>query len=232
MLRNGQQDTDQTTRTAAEDQQQPQLQQQPQQQAAPTGEADNSGSVPQQDQQPQERIFGQSQVSAMMAREKAQGRNSVYSELGIDPNDTELIAMVKSFTSARTSVEQIENNQNVETRILEAEHRAVVAEMKAEALAQGAGPQYVDDVVTLAMSKLDADDKADFKTVLGEIRGKYPSLFNDSQEKKDESIGSKGTGTSVNSAQQSGEKNKGAEFGTRLAAQRRSRSQKSNFWNN
>lgn len=224
-----QQNVDQTTRTAAEDQQQPQQQQQ---QAAPTGEADNSGSTQQQVQQPQERTFGQAQVSAMMAKEKAQGRNSVYSELGIDPNDTELIAMVKSFASARTNVEQIENNQNVETRILEAEHRAVVAEMKAEALAQGAGPQYVDDVVTLAMSKLDADDKADLKTVLGEIRAKYPTLFNDSKEKDDESIGSKGTGTSVNSAQQSGEKNKGAELGTRLAAQRRSRSQKSNFWNN
>ena len=199
---------------------------------------DNSSSQAQVQQQ-QERMFSQSQVSSMMAREKGQGRSSVYNELGIDPNDKETIELVKALVTARSqaappTVEQVQQNQQMEARALAAEQRAVLAEMKTEALAQGAGAQYVDDIVVLATAKLDVDGKVDFKTVLGEIRAKYPQFFNVSDATGKDSVGERGTGSSVGSDAGKGDEdqNKGAGLGARLAAQRRAGvSNKSSFWN-
>ncbi len=43
------------------------------------------------------KTFTQEQVTRMMTREKNQGRNAVYRELGIDPKDTKTVNMFKAF---------------------------------------------------------------------------------------------------------------------------------------
>ena len=215
---------------------------------APAGFAPNADNSQQQQQQPQqqqqqaaaqqpkqqERTFTQSEVSAMMAKEKGQGRNSVYNELGIDPNDTATIALVKQIAAANVTGASVATATNdVEQRLLAMEQRALLAEMKTEALAQGAGAQYVDDVVTLVMAKLDADQNADFKTVLGEIRAKYPTLFGSVQTGSPTETGLHGTGSSVSATQNNGgqtDTKTGAGLGQRLAAQRRSSASKSSFF--
>lgn len=182
------------------------------------------------------KTFTQSQVSKMMTREKNQGRNAAYKELGIDPKDSKTIAMFKAFVASQKTDEEkaAEEEANNQAKMNEAEQRAQVAEAKAEAMMLGVKPQYVDDVVTLALSKM--TDDSDLKTIIGEFKTKYSVWFGESEEddekdKKEEKAGQKGTGSSIKN---SNKEKKGEEkgLGARLAAQRRTGSKKSSYWGN
>lgn len=181
-----------------------------------------------------EKTFTQEQVNKMMTKEKNQGRNSVYKELGINPKDTKAIAMVKALIDSQKSDEQkaAEKESENESKITEAEQRAAFAEAKAEAMMLGVKTQYVEDVVTLALAKMTED--ADLKTIIGEFKTKYPVWFGESEEdEKDDKkskTGQKGTGSSVKTAEKAkkGEEAKG--LGARLAAQRKSSAKKTSYW--
>lgn len=184
-----------------------------------------------------EKSFTQKQVSSMMAKEKKQGREAAYREMGIDPNDTAMVKMFKAFIDSQKSDEQksIEEAAEQANKIAEAEHRAIVAEAKAEAMQLGILPQYVEDAVTLALSK--ATDDNDIKTVIGEFKTKYSIWFNNAGSDNNSgnggnsSTGQKGTGASVNNnSSENGKDNKG--LGARLAAQRKgvNGNNKKSFW--
>ena len=194
------------------------------------------------------KTFTQEDVNRMMAREKNQGRAAAFSELGLDPNDANMMNMFKAFVSAMQSGSEQDNQQSAQQqiKIAEAESRAKKAEAKAEAMQLGVNPQYVDDAVTIIMSKL--DDNNDVKTLVGELKTKYPAWFNVEQQNNDDKgkggkqnqqvnnqqqnnqTGQNGTGSSVGNA--TNNNNKGVSgIGTRLAAQRKQgNSQKSSFW--
>lgn len=180
------------------------------------------------------KTFTQDQVSRMMTREKNQGRNAVYKELGIDPKDSKAIAMVKALIDSQKTDEQkaAEKETENQNKVNEAEQRAQVAEAKAEAMMLGVKSQYVDDVVTLALAKM--TDDSDLKTIIGEFKTKYPIWFGESSDdgKDKGKAGKKGTGSSVKNSdnEKKGEENKG--LGARLAAQRKSGNKKSSYWGN
>lgn len=197
------------------------------------------GQEKQQESQPQEKTFTQKQVNQMMAREKRQGRASVFQELGLNPDDAKTLAMVKALIESTKTDEQKAQEKQAQdnAKVAEAEQRAMLAEAKAEAMQFGAQPQYVDDVVTLAVSKM--SDNTDLKTILGELKTKYPVWFttdddNDEGDKGQsgaQATGQKGTGASVKGS----DKNKGTGattgLGKRLAAQRRpGTGKKTSFW--
>ncbi len=183
------------------------------------------------------KTFTQDQVTRMMTREKNQGRNAAYKELGIDPKDTKAIAMVKALIDSQKTDEQKASEKETEnqTKMNEAEKRAQVAEAKAEAMMLGVKTQYVDDVVTLALAKMTED--SDLKTIIGEFKTKYPVWFGESSEEDDKNkdtkgkAGQKGTGSSIKNSdkEKKGEENKG--LGARLAAQRKT-GKKSSYWGN
>ena len=182
------------------------------------------------------KTFSQEQVKRMMTREKNQGRNAVYKELGIDPKDTKTVAMFKAFIESQKTEEQkaAEKESEAQNKMNEAEQRAQTAEAKAEAMMLGVKAQYVDDVVTLALSKMTED--SDIKTIIGEFKTKYPVWFGESEEDdKDDKgkgkAGQKGTGSSIKN---SNKEKKGEEkgIGARLAAQRKSGGKKSSYWGN
>lgn len=175
-----------------------------------------------------EKTFTQSQVNGMMSREKKQGRESAYRELGIDPNDEKQMAIFKAFVESQNAgVDTEVELAKSEAKFIEAEKRAKDAEVKVEAMKLGVQPQYVDDLVTLASSRLSEEE--DVKTVINEFKSKYPSWF--TPENTSNNPGSTGTGSSFNTqTNSSGSGEQG--IGARLAAQRRqSNSQKSSFWN-
>ena len=194
----------------------------------------DEGNNPPDDNQPKddnkgksEKTFTQDQVNKMMAKEKNQGRNSVYKELGIDPKDEKQVAAVKEYlenqkTDAQKAAEkEMENN----SKIQEAEQRVRIAEAKAELMTLGIQPQYVDDAVTLALSKT-SDDDSDIKSILTELKTKYPVWF----ESKDDNKG-KGTGSSLGSKNNPGSGNGGNEgLGKRLAASRKNPGVKKSYW--
>lgn len=183
-----------------------------------------------------DKTFNQSQVNKMMTREKNQGRNSVYKELGIDPKDTKTLAAVKAFVDSQKTDEQkaAEKDAEAQAKTREAELRAQVAEAKAEAMMQGVKAQYVDDIVTLALAKMTED--SDLKTIIGEFKTKYPVWFGESEkDDKDDKgkgkTGQKGTGSTVKSSDKE-KKDDNKSLGARLAAQRKSGSKKSSYWGN
>ena len=182
-----------------------------------------------------EKTFTQEQVNRMMTREKNQGRNSVYKELGIDPKDTKSIAMVKAMLDSQKTDEErdAEKRSENESKITEAEQRAVFAEAKAEAMVLGVKTQYVDDVVTLALSKMTED--SDLKTIIGEFKTKYPVWFGESEKDDDDAddknkTGKKGTGSSIKTVNKSKNESDAKGLGARLAAQRKSGSSKGSYW--
>lgn len=172
------------------------------------------------------KTFTQDDVNRMMTREKKQGRNSVYNELGIDPSDTDSIELIKSIMSAKK--QNVTGGDDASTasrandeKVAELEHRAKVAEAKAEAMMLGVKPQFVDDVVTLAAAHLaEQGDGAEFKSVIGELKSKYPLWFGEDDDDKN-AAGKSGTGSSINPDSGSNGSKKDDGIGKRLAAQRK-----------
>lgn len=167
------------------------------------------------------KTFSQKQVSAMMTKEKKQGRNAAYAELGIDPNNVQQVAMVKALIESQKTDEQKLNEEAAAqaAKIAEAEHRAAVAEAKAEAMKAGAKSEFVDDIVALAMTKV--DENTDIESAIGELKTKYQVWFGQ-DEPDGRSAGQRGTGTSVGNGtgNSSSSKDGGQSLGSRLAANR------------
>lgn len=178
-----------------------------------------------------ERSFSQEQVNRMMTREKNQGRAAAFKELGINPKDTKMVKMFQAFVESQKSDEQKSLEKDAEERSKQdaMEQRAVLAEAKAEAMMLGVKPQYVDDAVTLAMSKVSSD--TDLKTVLNELKEKYSIWFDaeeDDKGKKPNRTGQKGTGASLKDTGKKGGKDS-VGLGVRLAAQRKTTA-KYSYW--
>lgn len=176
----------------------------------------------------EEKTFSQDQVSKMMAKEKNQGRNAVYNELGINPKDEKQIEAIKAYIESQKSDTQkaTEKAMAEEKALKEAEDRVRIAEAKAEVMMLGIKTQFVDDAVTLALAK--TSDDRDIKSVLAEFKTKYPVWFETEEDKKKQA---KGTGSSLKN--QSGKNdNKGKEqgIGARLAAQRKGSKNKTSYW--
>lgn len=193
----------------------------------PNGESNNnSGS---NNDSNSEKTFTQSQVSSMMAKEKKQGRNSAYNELGIDSEDEELMKTVKEFVEFKKSSKAKEDEPNSNSNS-ELEQKLALAEAKIEALALGVKSQYVDDIITLVASRISGE--SDLKTVLAEYKLKYPAWFglaNDGTEDEDANNPDKnGTGSTLRTKTKKSDPEK--SIGSRLAAQRVSRQKNSNFW--
>lgn len=184
------------------------------------------------------KTFTQEQVNKMMTREKNQGRSAALKELGIDPKDSKMVAMVKALIESQKTDEQkaAEKDAENQTKVNEAERRAQVAEAKAEVMMMGVKTQYVDDVVALALAKMTED--SDLKTIIGEFKTKYPVWFGESEDDDEDGkdkgkgkTGKKGTGSSVKTSKEDkGKEEKG--LGARLAAQRRGTGKKSSYWGN
>ena len=182
--------------------------------------------------QPAGKTFSQDDVTRMMTREKQQGRNAVFNELGIDPNDTKTIGMGKGSMGARKQDEEPPVVPRAD--LMEVQQREEVAEAKAEEMMLGAQPKFVDDIVTLATAKLQDSDETDFKTVVSQIKEKYPVWFGEggSDDDSKNSVGSRGTGSSIGS-NAGAKKDAGASelsLGQRLAASKKSSKPSKSFW--
>lgn len=183
------------------------------------------------------KTFTQEQVNRMMTREKNQGRAAALKELGVDPKDSKMVAMVKALIESQKTDEQktAEKEREEQEKQAENDRRVAVAEAKAEAMMMGVKSQYVEDAVALALTKV-TDDNNDIKTILGELKTKYPIWFGESSDDDDKEgkkgkTGQKGTGSSIKSGdkgQKKGDEGKG--LGARLAAQRKSSAKKSSYW--
>ena len=186
-----------------------------------------------------EKVFTQEEVNRMMAREKKQGRMALLKELGYKDEETAKSAS-KSYNAwldAQKSDEEKrkDNEEKSSEAIREAQAKAEISEAKAEALLLGCEPKYVDDVIALAVAKKTED--GDFKTIIGDLKKKYPVWFDkssddDAEEGEKKKEGQKGTGGSVSkSKSKAGKSGDEKSLGARLATARRAQgSNKKSFW--
>lgn len=159
-----------------------------------------------------QRTFTQEEVSRMMTREKQQGKQSVLNALGFKSEDDAKSAfnLLKALQdSQKSEQEKAEENKNTAVQQkADAEKRAELAEAKLACVVNGVDKDSVDDVLTIALSKV-TDDK-DLDAVLSEMKtqAKYSSFFKSESEN--------GTGTPPKNNNEGGKSNE-ADYGKRIA---------------
>lgn len=149
----------------------------------------NTGYVYQQQQQPpqlqqqqQPRMFTQDEVNAMMAKEKNDGRRAVMKELGLgeDINAAkQAMSGYNQWLASQKTPQQLQAEAIAQATQAtnEANQRALRSEAKLSAMVKGVNPSALDDVVTIAMSKVTKDKT--FDVVLDEMSKNqaYASFF-------------------------------------------------------
>lgn len=131
-----------------------------------------------------EKTFTQAEVNRMMTAEKEQGRRSVLKELGIEDvaSAKESLQKYNEFLQAqKTQLEQAQESQTqLQTQYTEAVAKATHAENCMTAMKQGANVEFLDDLVTLAKSRV--TDEKNFETVLSEMKNNpaYAGFFKSS----------------------------------------------------
>lgn len=164
------------------------------------------------------KTFTQEEVNRLMKAEKESAKRALLKELGVEDAKSakEGLAKYKEIldkdkSAAEKAGETLAAEQKAKA---EAEKRALLAEAKVEVLSAGCKPEYLDDVITLALKKV-SDDK-DLQTVVKEMKeeSKYSAFFGGS----DSDSGDKGTGGGAGFKRKEGSDKKGG-LGSRLGAQ-------------
>lgn len=175
-----------------------------------------------------EKTFTQSEVNKMMSREKKQGRFALLKELGFKNVDDakNFYNKYKSQEDANKTDEQKQNEVNSQNT--ELQNKLATAQAQVAAMKFGAKSEYVDDVITLALAKLD-DENDDLNEIFGEIKTKHSYMFISKDEDEKGNVGKKGTGGSPSGKNSSGgEKEK--SLGARLAAAKKNNTIKSHYF--
>lgn len=176
--------------------------------------------------------FEQAELTRMMANEKKQGRLAVLKELGIDTDD------VKSNKDAMEKFREWQKNQRTDLENAQEELKQMetvrkaneLLEAKVEALALGAKPESLEDLIALAIVKTDEDN--DIKKVMEDMKSKYPMFFkgngsneededeDDDDEKQGAKMKGKGTGRTLGTGSK-GKSGKTQSFAERYAERKK-----------
>lgn len=129
----------------------------------------------------EEKTFTQAQVTAMMAREKKQGKNSVIKELGFksEKEAKDAIRLLNVLLDSQKTPEEKAKDQagKANDEKEEAERRATAAENKLACLMAGVNNDSVDDVLAIALLKV--TEEKSLENVLEDMKKekKYSSFF-------------------------------------------------------
>lgn len=203
---------------------------------------DQNQQVQNQNQQPQtqEKMFAQSDVTAMMTKEKQEGRNSAYNALGIDPNNKDLVNMVKNFVASQKPATDPDDGSGNSAELEDALRRAHEAEVKVECMAAGAKADILNEVSVLVENTIKENtsdgNEMSVSDAVALLRSKFPDWFvGDDASRQQEANRVKGTGSTVNVTSLKNSdptKTQPGSIGKRLASSRRANSGKSNYFKN
>lgn len=159
------------------------------------------------------KTFTQEEVNRMMAEEKRQGRMSVLKELGVEDEASAKEALAKYKESVEAQKTELQKAQDLmlaeQAAKAAAEQRAVALENKLSALSKGVKPEYLDDALAIAATKVTKNETLD--AVLEGMKERYAMFFGG-----EETPPASGTGT-VPASKRTGQPEKG--IGTRLGEQ-------------
>ena len=177
------------------------------------------------------KTFTQEDVNRLLKNEKESAKKALLKELGVEDAKSakEGLAKYKEILDKdKTAAEKAGEDLAAETKAKqEAEKRALLAEAKVEVLSAGCKPEYLEDVITLAMTKV-SDDK-DLAAVVKEMKesSKYSAFFGEF----DDGSGDKGTGGGSGFKKKQEPDKKGG-LGSRLGAQATANNSKNPYFNN
>ena len=161
-----------------------------------------------------EKTFTQSQVTAMLTKEKKEGRRSMLRSLGFqsEAEAKSTLSLLQQLVNGKESGDGTEAQKPTggdDSEVQKALQRAEAAEAKLACVTAGVNNESIDDA--LAIAKLKVTDKKDLKTVLVEMskEAKYASFFGDDQSDK-------GTGSDPGHLKDN-ESKKAGSYGARLA---------------
>lgn len=158
-----------------------------------------------------EKTFTQSQVSAMMAKEKKEGKKSILKSLGFDSEEDakDAFNLLKALKDSQKSEEQKnkDDKDKAVNELNEANNRAAKAESKLTCLENGVNKDSLDDILAIASLKV-TDDK-NLEAVIKEMKKdkKYNSFFENSSS----------SGTGSNPGHSGGSESIVGDYGKRLA---------------
>lgn len=161
-----------------------------------------------------EKMIPQSEVNRIMTREKSQGRSAALRALGLNPDNEKELEEIKTYVESKKP----ENQKAAEAilaqqkAIADAEHKAFLAETKAELLTSGVQTQYTDDALALIQAKAKSEG-FDVKTEIKALQTKYPIWFNKEPEQ-----GQSGTGNPIQAGHL--KVGGGSDYGARLGKAR------------
>lgn len=177
------------------------------------------------------KTFTQEDVNALLKKEKESAKKALLKELGVEDAKSAKDGLAKYKEILEKDKTETQKAQDTATAAekakQEAEKRAILAEAKVEVLSAGCKPEYLEDVITLALKKV-SDDK-DLSTVVKEMKeeSKYSAFFGES----DSGLGDKGTGGGAGFKRKEGSDKKG-DLGSRLGAQAINNTKKNPYFNN
>lgn len=164
--------------------------------------------------QQQEKTFTQTEVNAMMAKEKEQGRKSILKELGVEDvkNAKEGLENYKKYLdSQKTDLQKAQDAAREAEKSKKAlELQMEINDQKFKVLAAGCPAEKVDDACVLARTRM--SDSVTFEQALEQVKQNYPDMFNGQQNSQN-----KGTGSNANPQNKGSAQNAG-NFGQRLAS--------------
>lgn len=158
----------------------------PEPQTEPQTDPANNQQPPQTDpaQQPPvntpvpEKTFTQAQVTAMMTREKNEGKQSILRKLGLknDEEGNKTLEALGQFINMNKQPPAATAQTAVETSVLE---RMVKAEVRSYLVSAGVRPDYTDDAALLIMSGLDvaSTETEAVEAAVREFKTKRPLYF-------------------------------------------------------
>ena len=176
--------------------------------------------------QPAAKTYTQEQVNAMMSNEKRTARQALFKELGLEYDEksykTSLENAKKTLDAGKTQGQlDAEARKRAETDLSEAQKQNSMLQAKVAALSAGVKPDFLDDIIALALPKV--DDKTNLDTVLKSLKERYPASFVGGTDTN------KGTGSPTNPARKTAE---GQEsMGKRLASTAKRPPAKSSYFN-
>lgn len=146
-----------------------------------------------------------------------EGRKGLLKELGLN-NDDESKKLMKFF---KTFVDSQSNEKEENPEIEEANRKVLLAEAKVEALKNGVKSEFVDDIVTIALTK--QKENQPLSEVIVSLKDKYDFFFGED----DNNPADKGTGSSAKH-KKTGNEVEG--IGARLAAKQKPNKTMNSYW--
>lgn len=189
------------------------------------GDGDNGD----QSDKSSDKTFTQAEVTAMMTREKKEGRKALLKQLGFktEAEAKNAIALYNALVESQKTDEDKakEKEQNLANEKSDAEKRAELAENKLACVMAGVKNDSVDDVLAIALLKVTEEKNLD--TVLAEMKKepRYAGFFQDGDN------GDDGTGSDPGHSKDGKDnEDKKGSYGASLAKKQSSSTKKKTYF--